>query len=179
MSQVTIQTTLTNADSSPLTNSPDTIVAAAKALVIKYIPGIPQANIFRGIRTLGDEDAVKIPCLMLQMRNIGPKMPTTGKYNTKSPLDFGFYVGDDNSEAAALKGSSLGAIFVKLFSNNALNDISSNPPSAKYKRYEPYWDDSEMSRVEFSPVFKWAKTPGPKYVCAGFFRLTLELMALA
>lgn len=174
MSAVTVKTTLVNADGSALTNRPDQLVEAAKGLIKTYIPGIPQTNIIKGIRMLGDEDLINIPCIMLQLRNVVPRMPTTGKYNVKWPLDFEYYVGNENPEAAAVAAESLAAVFMKLFSNNALNTLN-----GQFKRYEPYWDDSEMSSVALSPVYKYAKGNGPKYVAVGLFRLTLEVQALA
>jgi len=154
-------------------NDVDTQVETLIALVQQCIPGLPP---LKGLRSFAieEQDRAPIPCCMIQPVNVTPSMVTTARFQRWQTFDFWYAVGADTVEDVAVLVTDGGALFQKLFSNNALNDRSSNPPSNKYASNGTSWIFSEMSAVNFSPALLSGRTPGPKYFALGQFQLRLQ-----
>jgi len=165
-----IQTTL---GGGTLVDQADSQIEAVRALIKTYIPGM--ANVQKGILLPGDE-LIKPPIIMLQARKPRPRMYTTAKFHTDRSIEFVFWVGNDNPEPATVLATNFGQIFEKLFSNNALADIGSTN-SNKFKQYQPYWINSEMSGMDYSPAFKFWQE-GPKYIVGGGFTLDVQTVQI-
>ena len=79
---------------------------------------------------------------------------------------------------AVVQATDVAEIFMKLFSNNALNDRGTIGATNKFKTNGSEWVDSEMSRVECSVPFLLGKPNAPKYVALGNFQLRLQTVKL-
>jgi len=163
MSAPSVQTTLT------VTNFTDDKANALVALFKTYIPGL--TNVMKFVRPIGDK-TLPLDCLMVQPKMADPRMLTTAKYETWYFFDLYYYVGGASIEAVGVKVTAVAETFMKLFSQNALGD-----GSVKFKQYEPYWTNSEMSRFEFSPAFLLGRE-GPKYAAVGYCQLKVMTVTL-
>ena len=178
MSNTTIQTTLISLGQiTGLANVTDNLTETLRGLFKTYIPGIPAESNYKGLRPVSSED-VKIPCTMIQPVSIAPAMKTTAKYEKIYTFDVWYVVGDDNVEGCVVKSTDIAEIFMKLFSNNALNDQGTAANTNKYKTNGTLWLDSEMSRVECSVPFVLGRPNSPKYVALGNFQLRIQTVTL-
>lgn len=175
MGNVLVSTSLLGTDGNPLPSLIDQQIEAVKSIITQYVDGAGQ--VIKGIRPPGDE-SFPVPCVQVQALDIRPKMYATGKYRTNTKIWIVYYTADDNPEACDQKASDLAIIFRKLFSQNALNDIT-GAASQKFKQYaappanQSGWVNSEMTDIKKGPLMKWAIDPGPKYVCVSSFELQI------
>lgn len=196
MANTKIQTTLISRTATAgLVNITDVQAETILALMKKFAPGM--TNFLKGLRPISAEGGAPIPCVMVQPMSIQAVMNTTAKYNKHFPFDIWYVVGASSIEETVELATSAAEIFVKLFSNNALNDQGSGFETNSFKKYSgfglggfgmgPYgvgnsaetnWLDSEMSRVEWSVPFLSGRPGGPKYIAVGNFQLTTETQAL-
>lgn len=174
MGNVRIQTTLVGAgQGSGLANDVDTLTEALMSLVNTYIPGLPA---LKGIRSFAVEenDRAPIPCCMIQPAKVTPAMVTTARFEKWYQFDLWFAVGGNTVEDVAVLSTDAGALFQKLFSNNALNDRNGPTPSNKYATNGTLWVFSKMDTIDFSPALLSGRDPGPKYFGLGNFQLRLQ-----
>ena len=177
MSNTTIQTTLvTPGQSSGLVNITDSFMETFKGLIRLYIPGIPYSHIYKGLQPI-ESESVQLPCVMIQPVEIIPKMSSTAKYEKWYPFDFWFAAGAESVEDCIVKTTDIGEIFTKLFSNNALNDLT-GAATNKFKTNGSDWMDSEMSKVMFGVPFLSGRPAGPNYCALGIFNLKLQTQKL-
>ncbi|MFA5937593.1 MAG: hypothetical protein WC822_06985 [Candidatus Paceibacterota bacterium] len=178
MSNTKIQTTLISLGQiTGLANITDNLTETLMGLFRTYIPGIPAQSNYKGLRPVSAED-VKIPCTMIQLVSVDPAMKTTAKYKKIYTFDVWYMVGDDNVEGCVVKSTDMAEIFMKLFSNNALNDQGQAANTNKYKTNGNLWVDSEMSSVEYSVPFLLGRPNSPKYVALGNFQLRIQTVTL-
>jgi hypothetical protein len=176
MSNTKIQTTLiSRGASSGLVNVTDGLTEILISLVKTYIPGI--TNTYKGLRPIDAED-VNVPCVMIQPVSIDPKMVTTAKFQKLYLFDFWYVVGAGTVDECVVQATDVAEIFMKLFSNNALNDQGTANNTNKYKTNGSNWIDSEMTRVECSVPFMLGKQNAPKYVALGNFQLRIQTVSL-
>lgn len=161
--------------SSGLVNVTDGLTDTLLTLCKTYIPGLP--NRYKGLQPI-ESQGVSIPCVMLQPVSTAPAMNTTAKFQKFYLFDFWFAVGDGTVAATVVRATDAGEIFMKLFSNNALNDRTTATPTNKFKTNGSLWVDSEMTRVEYSVPFIMEKPNYPKYVALGNFQLKLQTVNL-
>ena len=138
-------------------NETDVRGEAMAALIKKYL-NIPAYYPFTPI---GDNAAVRFPCVFVQPLNQLPDLATTGKYNIKLAYALFWYALDNKATDATALSTSIMENLIKLFSNNALNDLGSAvPPSHNFRAYEPFWTDSNWTaRLRARPPLKGA-VPG-------------------
>ena len=182
MGNSNIQTTLvTRGASSGLVNLTNTMTEVILALALQYAPGL--TTFYKGLRPLSAE-SINIPCIMVQPMGVKASMNTTAKFHKYYTFDIWYVVGGESIEEAVEKCTSIAEIFIKLFSNDALNDQGSGHDTNSFKKYSNSsidgvnWLDSEMSRVEWSVPFLSGRPGGPKYVAWGNFQLTTETQNL-
>jgi hypothetical protein len=154
-----------------ITNEFDVRGKAIRDLIASYIPGI--AGRYYGFRNLGDTD-VNFPAIMVEPYLQDAKMVSLGKFDLRLTYNLFFFVKDNDPEQVVTLATSLAESLIKLFSNNALGDLSTNFTN-QFKAYSGYWLDSEMSTVEISRSYVSA-TPNDQvgYMRAGLMRLTIQ-----
>ena len=148
MSNVSIATTLVSpGQGAGVVSDIDAQTEAIIALVNLYVPGLPA---IKGIRSFGTEDPdhAPIPCTMVQPVKSSPRMVTTQRLEKWRIFDLWFAVGGEKVEKVAELVAGGASLFEKLFSNNALNDLSVGPPSNHFMAYLPYWIYSGKTSVE-------------------------------
>lgn len=127
---------------------------AMRALIKKYLnvetryPFVP----------VGDDPTARFPIVYVQPVGQLPDLATTGKYKLTLSYAIFWYVLDNNASDAMYLATSIMENLIKLFSNNALNDLgTANPPSHNFRAYEPFWTDSNWgARLRVRPPFKGA-----------------------
>jgi hypothetical protein len=171
-----IQTTLVSLGQvAGLNNVIDELTETLVGLCKTYIPGIP--NVKKGLRPIESED-VPVNTIMIQFLNVAPNMKTTAKYEKFYVFDFWYIIGDDSVDECMVKATDLAEIFMKLFSNNALNDQGQVANTNKYKTNGSQWQDSEMTRVECTVPFVLGRPNTSKYVSLGNFQLRIQTVKL-
>ena len=176
MPNTRIQTTLVSPGQSVgVVNDVDVLTEAIMSLFRTYIPGLPP---LKGIRSfaVGTNDSAPIPCVMVQPVELQASMITSARFNKLYPFDIWYSVGAETVEDVAVLVTDAGALFVKLFSNNALNDRTASPPSNKFKANGTTWVDCEMTHISFSPALLSGRDPGPKYFALGQFQLKIQIV---
>jgi hypothetical protein len=144
---------------------------AIRDLIKTYVPGV--SGVYYGFRPLGSND-LDYPCIHIEPLMQSPKMVTTGKFHIKWEFGLFFFVRDNDPEQVVTLATSLAESLVKLFSNNALGDLSTSF-SNKFKAYSGYWINSEMLNVEVSRSFVNATPDNQnRYMRAGLLRLEVE-----
>ena len=175
MGNTSIQTNLVSpGQQAGLQNITDSFLEIFKGLIKAYIPGVP--NFYKGLRPF-ESESVQLPCILVQPVEVIAAMSTTAKYMKWYPFDFWFAVGADSIDDAVVKCSDVGEIFMKLFSNDALNDRATTATN-KFKTNGVNWVDSEMSKVSFGVPFLFGRPNGPKYCALGCFQLKLQTQKL-
>jgi hypothetical protein len=141
-------------------------------LISFYIPEF--SGHYYGFRSLGSHD-ITFPAVFVEPDGQSPKMITTAKWHIKWQFSiYWFFYNNSPEDIVSLTTSGQEAL-VKLFSNNALDDLQvSNPPSNKFKTYPGYWLTSEMKSVEISRTILNAIPNRSKYMRAGIMRLEVE-----
>lgn len=176
MGSVLVANSLLGTDGNPIVSLVDQQIEAIKALIGTYIAGA--GEVFKGVRPPGDE-SFPVPCVQLQAQVVRPKMYALGKWLTHTEVMVVYFTADDNADNCDQKASDLAIIFRKLFSQNALNDIT-GAATTQFKRYvttpagQSGWIDSEMTEIQKGPLMKWTIDNAGKYVCVSFFKLKLE-----
>ena len=146
---------------------------ALRDLIHTYIPGF--SGCYYGFRSMGDND-LDYPCICIEPAMEDPKMVTLGKYQIYWTYNLFIFVRDnDPAGITTLIGSAVEAL-VKLFSNNALDDLSTDFTN-KFKSYPPYWIDSEMNSIEISRMYINSTPDNPnqnRYLRAALMRFTIQ-----
>jgi hypothetical protein len=138
---------------------------ALLALIAQYVPGI--VGRYYGWRSIGTSD-LNYPCAMVEPKSQVPTMVTTGKYQINLVYSIYIYAVDNTQEPLASLVTSMMETMVKLFSNNALGDMSN-----KFKSYPGYWLDSEMKSITFSPYFINAAPNTAKFMKAAVMQFEI------
>lgn len=127
---------------------------AMQALIKRYL----NLDVYYPFVPIGDKPEVRYPCVFVQPLNQMPDLATTGKYHLTLAYAIFWYVVDNKAQDATALSTSIMENLIKLFSNNALNDLGSvTPPSHHFRAYEPYWTDSNWTnRLRARPPFKVA-----------------------
>lgn len=126
---------------------------------------------YYGHRSIGADD-IQFPCVMVEPVNTVAQMYTTAKFDLRWTFHIYFYILEDNPDDLAIKQNEVMEALIKLFSNNALDDIGSGNTN-KYKANPPFWLSSEMRDMQYSSTFTWARNDRPKWARAG--RMVLEI----
>lgn len=161
--QMRIKTELTGVQ-----NDLDKSAAEIIRLVKLYIPEL--LEVYYGHRPIGADDIV-FPCGMLEPKDTPEELHSTGKYDIECRYDLFFYFLDNNRDAVTNRATDAMACLKKLFSNNALNDIS-GAHSSKFYTNPGFWYGVKITATEISPVFRWAKNEQAMYCRAGLFGIT-------
>lgn len=134
-------------------------------LIKQYIPEFQE--VYYGHRPIGAEDIV-FPCAMVEPINTPESLTSTGKYDIQCLFNIYFYFTDNEREPLVNRATDALECLKKLFSNNALNDITT-AHSCNFRVHDSagYWYDSEIVTAEVSPTFKWAKGEQPLFCRAG------------
>lgn len=127
---------------------------AMRALIKRYL----NIDTYYPFTPVGDNPQVRFPCILIQPLTQMPDLATTGKYHLQLSYAIFWYVLDNKASDAVQLSSDIMENLIKLFSNNALNDLSTaNPPTHNFRAYEPYWTDSNWAaRLRVRPPFKGA-----------------------
>lgn len=129
---------------------------AMAALIHQYL----NLQTYYPFRPIGDDPTIIFPHVSVDPRSQEPDLATTGKYHLKLDYAIRWYAFDNSAEDLTDLVSSIGENLVKLFSNNALNDLdTAAPPSHKFASYDPFWT--------FVTQFPWQQTPLLPNVIAG------------
>lgn len=127
---------------------------AMAALIHKYL----NIQTYYPFRPIGDDPTIIFPHVSVDPRSQEPSLDTTGKYHLVLDYHLRWYGMDNNPDGLADLVSSIGENLVKLFSINALNDLSTTY-SKNFASYEPYWT--------YVRQFPWQQTPLLPNVVAG------------
>jgi hypothetical protein len=106
-------------------------------------------------------------------------MITTGKYQRWYAFDLYFVIGNDSVDQTVQDAESAAEILAKLFSNNALSDLTGGAPTFKFKTYPSYWVNSEMGPISYSVPMLLGRPQGPKYFALGQFEHKVQTFAVA
>jgi hypothetical protein len=134
--------------------------AALIALLQTYFPG---TKIYDGHRPLGEkfwqggQGQISFPCIMVETTDSGAIMVTTAKWDRSVNFTLFTYLTGNNPEALIQTQRLYADAFVKLFSNNALDDLLSGSPTFQYRVYGSNWYDSKIKAITLSPIFRWAE----------------------
>lgn len=144
---------------------------ALRDLIRTYIPGF--SGCYYGFRSMGDND-LDYPNICIEPVFENPRMITTGKYDIHWTFNLFIFVRDNDPAAITTLITSAVESLTKLFSNNALDDLSTTFTN-KFKSYPPYWIDSEMESVEISRMYV-NSTPDNQnfYLRAALMRFTIQ-----
>jgi hypothetical protein len=160
--QMRIKTALTNVENDLDRNAVEII-----RLIRLYIPEF--LEVYYGHRPIGAEDIV-FPCAMVEPIRTPEELKSLAKYDIEDHYEVYFYFLDNEREALMKRASDAMACLKKLFSNNALNDISAGH-STKFFNNPGYWYEVKVTAADISPAFKWAKNEQAMYCRAGLFGL--------
>jgi hypothetical protein len=163
-------------------NTINETAARGKALVdliALYIPWL--RKVYYGHRPIGAED-IQFPCAMVEPTKALAEMYTTGKFDVKWTFQIYFYILQEDRDALIVQQSAVMEALIKLFSNNALDDMGeTTDPDAiqprnsnRFKTYPGYWLNSEMRDMNFSSTFAWSRNDRPKWARAGLMVLELQ-----
>lgn len=166
---LSIQTQLTG-----VSNQIDTLYNQIKLLFEQYLPGVP--NTYRGVISIGSEE-LAFPCILVQPVDDAAVQISAGKLQDWYTFDIYWYVADGSWQAVVKQSSDVGEILKKLFSNNALNDLSSSS-SKKFQVNPGYWLDSKMSQIRYAPPLVFDRPNRPKYRTLGHFQLKLQTVII-
>lgn len=133
-------------------NETDVRGQAMQALIKKYL----NVNTYYPFTPIGDNPKVRFPAIFVQPLNQLPDLETTGKYHLRIAYAIFWYVLDNDAQDATSLSTSIMENLIKLFSNNALNDLGITvPPTHNFRAYEPFWTDSNWTaRLRARPPLK-------------------------
>ncbi len=133
-------------------NETDVRGEAMRALIKQYL----NIDVYYPFQPIGDNPKARFPAVYVQPLNQMPDLATTGKYHLRLAYAIFWYVFDNNAQDATILSTDIMENLIKLFSNNALNDLAlSAPPSHNFRAYEPFWTDSNWSaRLRVRPPYK-------------------------
>lgn len=121
---------------------------AMAALIEQYL----NVKTYYPFRPIGNDPSIRYPHISVDPRSQEPDLASTGKYHLRLDYYIRWYAFDNSAEDLADLISSIGENLVKLFSNNALNDLgTASPPSHNFCAYDPFW----INVVQFP----WQQTP--------------------
>lgn len=126
---------------------------------------------YYGHRPIGADD-IQFPCVMVEPTRTTAEMYTTAKFDLHWMFSIYYYILEDNRDALVSQQAEVMEALIKLFSNNALDDIGSGN-SNKYKTNPGFWLSSEMRDMQYSSTFAWARNDRAKWARAGL--MTIEL----
>lgn len=160
----TVQTSL------DVTNYFDVKGQAIVALIQQYVPGLQP---YYGFRSMGDND-LSYPHASIEPAMQDARMITLGKFHLKLTFNIFVFVKDnDPANVTSLICHAMESL-KKLFSNNALGDLSTTFTN-RFKAYSGYWIDSEMGSIEISRMYvNSVQDDSSRYLRAGLMRLTVE-----
>lgn len=147
---------------------------AMRDLIKKYL----NIDVYYPFTPIGDRPELRFPCVFVQPLNQMPDLATTGKYELRLSYALFWYTYDNVAHDATALSTDIMENLIKLFSNNALNDLGVIvPPSHNFRAYEPFWTDSNwVNRLRARPPFKVA-LPGKKEQYMVFGGGVLEIIS--
>ena len=154
-------------------NETDVRGQAMVALIKKYL----NVQTYHGFQPLGDNPQFRYPCIFVEPApGQVPDLATTGKYKLTINYVIYWFVLDNSAQDIVSLCTSIGENLIKLFSNNALNDLgTANPPSHNFRAYEPYWTDSNMKSVSYVPTLQNViEQHSEKYMRRGRMQIEIE-----
>lgn len=157
------------------TNYVDSVAQAIITLLQTNFNGI---KAYYGHRPLGEkfwqtgQGQLSFPCFMVEPTRAKAVMPTTGKWDRKTTFNIFFYVLDQNPDKLVTIQTAYMEALVKLFSNNAKDDVATASPTYNYKIYSGYWYDSTIEGMQYSPLIAWGDL-NAKWIRAGIFTVSV------
>lgn len=167
----------TIATSLNVTNEIDIRGRAILDLIATYIPGF--VGRYYGFRQLGsNETPIAYPAIFVEPAGEDLRMITTGKFHLKITYNIWFFIVDNSPDDTLTLVTSCAEALAKLFSNNALGDLSTAGTN-KFKAYSVgstvYWIDSEMTPIELSRSFVDAiPNSNARFMRAGNMRFEIQ-----
>lgn len=143
-----------NSNLTSVVNETEVRGEAMRALIKQYL----NIDTYYSIRPVGDDPSLRFPCVFVQPLSQMPDLSTTGKYHLRLAYGIFWYCVDNVAADATSLSTSIMENLIKLFSNNALNDLGVvTPPSHNFRSYEPFWTDSNWSaRLRARPPMRMA-----------------------
>lgn len=162
----TVQTSLA------VINETDVRGEALLALIRKYITF---AGSYYGFRSLGANPDIRFPALFVEPKAQSVQMNTTGKYVIRITYAIYWYVIDNKAEDVVRYSSFIGEALIKLFSNNALGDLSTAFTN-QFATYSGFWLYAEPKEISWSVNYLEAdpSSNAARYMRSG--RMLLEIM---
>lgn len=162
----TIQTDLV------VVNETDVRGEALLALIKQHITF---AGAYYGFKSLGANPEIRFPALFVEPKSQIISQNTTGKYIIRITYAIYWYVIDNKAEDVVRYSSFIGEALIKLFSNNALGDLSTAFTN-KFATYSGYWLYAEPKEINWSVNYLEADptSNASRYMRSG--RMLLEIM---
>jgi hypothetical protein len=149
----------------------DTVGQAIYDLIKNYIYGLCGGDY--GFRAIGLYDPA-FPAVFVEPISEKAEMESTQKFRDVLSFMIYVFVIDNNPEDTLTLCTSVGSQLVKLFSNNALNDLDTTFTN-KFKAYDPYWINAEMGPYQVGAYFKNpVQSSSVKYMRVGKMQLDVE-----
>lgn len=134
-------------------NEMDVRGEAMRDLIKKYL----NVTTYYPFTPIGDKPEIRYPCVFVQPIGQLPDLATTGKYKLTLTYAIFWYVLDNKAEDATQLGTYIMESLIKLFSNNALNDLDTPTSLKNFRAYEPFWTDSNWAaKLRVRPPLKGA-----------------------
>lgn len=155
-------------------NETDVRGQALLALIVQYAKSFGFLKGYYGFRPIGANPGLTFPCVMIDPVSQKPWMATLGKFRLQITYNIYWYCQDSSPDAIVSQATAIAEYLIKLLSNNALGDGSTN-----FKQYvNPaggfYWLDSDMSQITWSTSFQNATPDSLKtYMRAGMMTFTI------
>lgn len=141
-----------------------------ESLVKQYLPGF--VTVDYGYKNIG-RSQIAYPALFIDPMKVDYQMHSVGKTLLTITYFLQWFVTDNRSDDVLTLCESGMKSLMKLFSNNALEDISTTH-TAKFKANPGYWVDSNMSGTDISRALKNASPQNINtYVRVGQMKLTV------
>lgn len=159
-------------------NEADVRGQALLALIRQYITF---ADGYYGFKPIGSS-TIKFPVVFVEPKGQRAIMTGTAKFDLYWTFGIYWYVRDAKSQDCVTLCTFIGEALIKLFSNNALGDIGSVPPSNKFFNYANpsgglYWLKNEIKAIDYSVNYLDPEpAPNLRYERSG--RMMVELYDL-
>lgn len=145
-------------------NETDVRGRALRDLISSYIM-FPRT--YYGFRSEGSHPGIQYPSLFVEPKAQKPKMVSTGHLHIDWTYAIYWYCRDNDAETVVSQSAFIAQCLIKLFSFDALDDISS-AQTRQFQQYANpaggyYWLDSEIQDVRFGTTFLDPKASGMRF----------------
>lgn len=160
-----------------VTNETQVRGVAMLALIRKYLTF---RDGYYGFKSLGvSEEKIKFPVIFVQPRSQDAVMIGTAKWHITITYSLYWYVRDNKLQDVLAQVTNASEALVKLFSNNALGDLTTATTN-KFKQYANpaggyFWLEAVIKGMDWTvPYLNPQVQPDARYECAG--RMTVDIM---